>query len=95
MSFPSGIGAVDLMIGFPFKDKRAIYEYLRKGIKDTQSKDEYDFPVEYMSDLMRRARSCVVPRSMASCGTWMSALSSTLPLRSMTGMEMFVVCDSS
>ena len=29
MSFPSGIGAVDLMIGFPFKDKRAIYEYLR------------------------------------------------------------------
>ena len=48
MSFPSNVGAVDLMIGFPFKDKRAIYEYLRKGIKDTQSKDEYDFPVEYM-----------------------------------------------
>ena len=48
MSFPSDVGAVDLMIGFPFKDKRAIYEYLRKGIKDTQSKDEYDFPVEYM-----------------------------------------------
>jgi hypothetical protein len=48
MSFPSDVGAVDLMIGFPFKDKRAIYEYLRKGIKDAQSKDEYDFPVEYM-----------------------------------------------
>jgi predicted TIM-barrel fold metal-dependent hydrolase len=48
MSFPTDVGAVDLMIGFPFRDKRAIYEYLRKGIKDTQSKDEYDFPVEYM-----------------------------------------------
>jgi len=41
-------GAVDLMIGFPFTDKRAVYEYLRPSIKDAQSKDDYAMPVEYM-----------------------------------------------
>ena len=48
MGFPSDVGVVDLMIGFPFQDKRAVYDYLRVGIKDTQSKDEFTFPVEYM-----------------------------------------------
>ncbi len=48
MGFPTDVGVVDLMIGFPFQDKRAVYDYLRVGIKDTQSKDEFTFPVEYM-----------------------------------------------
>jgi len=34
MGYPDGIGAIDLMIGFPFKDKKATYDYLRAGIKD-------------------------------------------------------------
>jgi predicted TIM-barrel fold metal-dependent hydrolase len=48
MAFPTDVGAVDLMIGFPFRDKRAVYDYLRGGIKDTQSKDDFAMPVEYM-----------------------------------------------
>jgi len=31
MGYPDGVGAIDLMIGFPFKDKKATYEYLRAG----------------------------------------------------------------
>src|SRR5262249_2611609 len=44
---PEGIGAVDLMIGFPHRDRRAVYDYLRKGAKDPESKD-MSFLAEYM-----------------------------------------------
>ena len=32
---PEGIGVVDLMIGFPHRDRKAVYDYLRKGAKDS------------------------------------------------------------
>jgi uncharacterized protein len=48
MGYPEGIGAVDLMIGFPMRDKKAVYEYLMRGIKDTETKEEFTFPAEYM-----------------------------------------------
>jgi hypothetical protein len=48
MGYPEGIGAVDLMIGFPMRDKKAVYEYLMKGIKDSETKDSFTFPAEYM-----------------------------------------------
>ncbi|HEY4398321.1 MAG TPA: amidohydrolase family protein [Acidimicrobiia bacterium] len=47
MPMPEGIGVVDLMIGFPHRDRRAVYDYLRKGAKDTESKD-MTFLAEYM-----------------------------------------------
>ena len=43
----SGIGAVDLMIGFPQADTRARYDYLRAAAKDSGSQ-EMDFPAGYM-----------------------------------------------
>jgi predicted TIM-barrel fold metal-dependent hydrolase len=48
MAYPQGVGAVDLMIGFPFRDKKATYDYLMPGIKDSQSKEGFEFPAEYM-----------------------------------------------
>ena len=48
MGYPEGIGAVDLMIGFPMRDKKAVYEYLMRGIKDDETKDSFTFPAEYM-----------------------------------------------
>jgi predicted TIM-barrel fold metal-dependent hydrolase len=48
MVFPNHVGAIDLLIGFPYRDKRAVYDNLRPNIKDTQSKDVFEFPVEYM-----------------------------------------------
>src|ERR1700730_2210388 len=44
---PEGIGVVDLMIGFPHRDRKAVYDYLRKGAKDSESKD-MTFLAEYM-----------------------------------------------
>jgi predicted TIM-barrel fold metal-dependent hydrolase len=47
MAYPEGIGAIDLMIGFPFRDKKAVYEYLQGGIKDKGS-DDLAMPAGYM-----------------------------------------------
>jgi predicted TIM-barrel fold metal-dependent hydrolase len=48
VGYPKGIGVVDLMIGFPFKDKKATYQYLMPGIKDAQSHGEFAMPAQYM-----------------------------------------------
>jgi uncharacterized protein len=47
MPMPDGIGAVDLMIGFPSANARKHYENLRAMTKDAES-DGMEFPVEYM-----------------------------------------------
>jgi predicted TIM-barrel fold metal-dependent hydrolase len=47
MAYPDGVGAIDLMIGFPFQDKKAVYEYLQAGIKDKGS-DDLSMPAGYM-----------------------------------------------
>jgi uncharacterized protein len=44
---PSGIGIVDLMIGFPAEHPREKYESLRTFTKDADSQ-QMDFPAEYM-----------------------------------------------
>lgn len=48
MAMPEGIGVVDLMIGFPFADKKQVYANLQARLKDSQSTDEFVMPVEYM-----------------------------------------------
>ena len=48
MPMPTGIGAVDLMIGFPHHDRSAVYDYLREGAKDSETKEEMKFLAEYM-----------------------------------------------
>ena len=47
MTMPEGIGAIDLMIGFPSADARSHYDYLRKMTKDAESAD-MEFPAQYM-----------------------------------------------
>ena len=48
MGMPSGIGIIDTMIGFPHGDMAKTYEFITRQTKDRQSKEEYEFPVEYM-----------------------------------------------
>jgi predicted TIM-barrel fold metal-dependent hydrolase len=45
---PLGIGVIDLMIGFPHRDMHAVYGYLKQRAKDTESRQEFSFPAEYM-----------------------------------------------
>ena len=47
MTMPTNVGIIDCMIGFPAQDFSQ-YEFIRKQLKDAQSRDGYDFPVEYM-----------------------------------------------
>lgn len=36
------------MIDFPFADKREVYAFLRSQLHDSESLEDFDFPVEYM-----------------------------------------------
>jgi uncharacterized protein len=47
MPMPAGVGAVDLMIGFPSANARSHYDNLRAMTKDAESA-EMEFPAEYM-----------------------------------------------
>jgi predicted TIM-barrel fold metal-dependent hydrolase len=47
MAMPAGLPVIDTMIGFPHEGF-AQYDFIKKQTKDTNSKDEMEFPVEYM-----------------------------------------------
>ena len=46
MAIPSGIPIIDTMIGFPTNFEH--YDFIRKQAKDTQTKEGFQFPVEYI-----------------------------------------------
>ena len=48
MAYPTGIGVVDGMIGFPIRNRDRVYARLRRAAKDRESKEEFAFPAEYM-----------------------------------------------
>src|SRR4051794_31540145 len=48
VAMPDGVGIVDLMIGFPMRDKKKVYEYLMRGIHDEETNGEFTFPAEYI-----------------------------------------------
>jgi predicted TIM-barrel fold metal-dependent hydrolase len=47
MGMPAGLPIVDTMIGFPHEGFEQ-YDFIRKQTKDRNSKEEMEFPVEYM-----------------------------------------------
>jgi uncharacterized protein len=47
MAGPVGLPVIDTMIGFPHEGS-AQYDFIRKQTKDRQSKEDSEFPVEYM-----------------------------------------------
>lgn len=48
MGMPSGIGIVDTMIGFPHENMAETYAFITKQTKDKESKEEFEFPAQYM-----------------------------------------------
>jgi len=48
MAMPEGLPVIDTMIGFPAKDMKAQYAFITQQTKDAESKDDFEFPVEYM-----------------------------------------------
>ena len=47
MTHPSGVQAIDLMIGFPYRDHHKVFGYLMRGIKDTETPN-MAMPAGYM-----------------------------------------------
>jgi hypothetical protein len=47
MTMPTGVGAIDLMMGIPEGSKKEWYGFLRAGFMDSES-GEMEFPVQYM-----------------------------------------------
>jgi predicted TIM-barrel fold metal-dependent hydrolase len=48
MGMPTDIGIVDLMLQIPDGTKRDWYKFLAGNLRDSESLDEFEFPVEYM-----------------------------------------------
>ena len=46
--WPTGLGIVDTMFDLPFADISKVYEFLSPQLRDAQSRDDFEFPVEYM-----------------------------------------------
>jgi predicted TIM-barrel fold metal-dependent hydrolase len=48
MGMPTDVGIIDTMLGFPAKDMKAQYAFITQQTKDKESKEDFEFPVEYM-----------------------------------------------
>ena len=48
MGFPPDVGVIDLMLGIPEGSKKDWYGFLRAAAMDRESKEEFEFPVQYM-----------------------------------------------
>ena len=48
MVMPANIGIVDTMMDLPFTDVRSTYEFLAPNLRDSESREDFEFPVQYM-----------------------------------------------
>src|SRR5207302_6488868 len=48
MGMRTGIGIIDTMIGFPHRDMKEAYRFITRQTRDKESKEDFEFPVEYM-----------------------------------------------
>jgi predicted TIM-barrel fold metal-dependent hydrolase len=48
MTMPGNVGIIDLMLGIPDGPKKDWYEFLKPLVRDHESRDEFEFPAQYM-----------------------------------------------
>jgi predicted TIM-barrel fold metal-dependent hydrolase len=48
MPMPRDVPIIDLMLGIPSPDQPRTYDFMRPLLRDKQSLEQFDFPVEYM-----------------------------------------------
>jgi predicted TIM-barrel fold metal-dependent hydrolase len=48
MSMPTDVGIIDLMLSIPEGPKKDWYEFLKPLVRDHESRDEFEFPAQYM-----------------------------------------------
>lgn len=45
---PTDVGIIDTMLDLPFADLRKVYEFLTPQLRDKASKEDFEFPAQYM-----------------------------------------------
>ncbi|MCX7619559.1 MAG: amidohydrolase family protein [Acidimicrobiales bacterium] len=48
MGMPTDLGIIDLMMGIPDGDRDHWYQFLKPQLRDAESRDEFEFPAQYM-----------------------------------------------
>jgi hypothetical protein len=48
MAAPFDVGVIDTMIGFPAGDMKELYAFITRQARDRESREDFEFPVEYM-----------------------------------------------
>ena len=48
MAMPTDVKLIDLMLGIPSADAKPRYDFMRPLLRDAESLQSFDFPVEYM-----------------------------------------------
>jgi hypothetical protein len=48
MAIPAGLRAVDLMLQIPSDDFRSKYDFLKPLLLDRESREQFEFPAQYM-----------------------------------------------
>ncbi len=48
MTFPRGLGAIDLMLQIPSEEQSGWYDFLRPLLLDRESRERFEFPAQYM-----------------------------------------------
>jgi uncharacterized protein len=48
MGMPTDVGIIDTMIDFPKEDMKETYRFITEQTRDRESKEDFEFPVEYM-----------------------------------------------
>ena len=66
MAFPRDIGIIDTMLDLPFTDVASTYAFLAPNLRDRQSTEDFEFPVEYMfKDVPKAATEDPVAHTLA------------------------------
>ncbi len=63
MAGPVGLPVIDTMVGFPHEGS-AQYDFIRKQTKDRESKEDFEFPVEYIFKDVPKGLSTDDPASL-------------------------------
>jgi predicted TIM-barrel fold metal-dependent hydrolase len=48
MAMPTDVGVIDLMLQIPERPKRDAYRFLESNLRDAESLEQFEFPVEYI-----------------------------------------------
>ena len=75
MPMPTDIGVIDLMMGIPSGDPKRWYDFLRTQLLDRESREDFEFPAQYMFKNVPHFEEHWTTRSATCSPRWTSTAS--------------------